>query len=426
MATDLQAQLITAFQQIWSNLASAIRGHQLTDDSNPVPLLSSIASTTDTPEKKKFCSLLGCYDVKFGEMKAQLESYNSRNSKSASELVQVQGEATELNKAISLAQQEILHLSQSSSQKSAARSPFSGHNDNDKIAKLNDKVSTLQAEYNRLPATHNTSSTKNSEVNDGSASKARRTRSDPEEFSGTKKDTEKRQMVYESWKAQIQQIFLVDGNCFPSSFHIISYITSQPSGKAWLAVQDGTAKNALDTLFQGKSAYGDFIADFDHLAEMAKYDDRTKVNLPASNNYTGWSDMINTIARNLQQQEHIAKLQAPTSTIQQNNPNEPNQNFEHDDPMDLSRIRLSTAEKNYRMENGLCVACGNSGHIAKDHHRKIDPIPMPRRSKNLIASRGNDNDNRPSPKQNFSPNQKIIPPNNSQPLPTPNLHYSPM
>lgn len=187
-----------------------------------------------------------------------------------------------------------------------------------------------------------------------------------------------------------------------------------------------TAKNALDTLFQGKSAYGDFIADLDHLAEMAKYDDRTKVNmlrkclnkritgvidnqvnLPASNNYTGWSDMINTIARNLQQQEHIAKLQAPTSTIQQNNPNEPNQNFEHDYPMDLSRIRLWTAEKNYRMENGLCVACGNSGHIAKDHHRKIDSIPMSRRSKNLTASRGNDNDNRPSPKQNFSPNQKI-------------------
>lgn len=58
MATDLQAQLITAFQQSWPNLASAIRGHQFPDDSNPVPLLSSIASTTDTPEKEMFCSLL--------------------------------------------------------------------------------------------------------------------------------------------------------------------------------------------------------------------------------------------------------------------------------------------------------------------------------------------------------------------------------
>ncbi|KHJ35663.1 putative chromosome segregation protein [Erysiphe necator] len=117
MVTDLQAQLITAFQQSWQNLASAIRGHQFPDDLNPEPLQSSIASTTDTPEKKMVCSLLICYDVKFGEMKAQLESSNNKNSKSASELVHAQGQVIELNKAISLAQQEILHLSQSSSLK---------------------------------------------------------------------------------------------------------------------------------------------------------------------------------------------------------------------------------------------------------------------------------------------------------------------
>ncbi|CAJ2651962.1 unnamed protein product [Trifolium pratense] len=297
MATDLQSQLITAFQQSWPNLASAIRGHQFPADSNPVPLLSSIASTTDTPEKKMFCSLLGCFDVKFGEMKTQLESFNSKNSKSASELKPVYWDMSNLKSKLSHA-----NIERSS--------------DIDKIAKLNDKVSTLQAGYNRLQVTHNTNSTKNSEANDGSASKARRTRSDREKFSGTQKETENRQMVYESWKVQIQQILLVDGNCFPSSFHIISYITSHLSGKAWLAVQDGarimnsypsdpqkwpwrtsidlwqtldrryilldgtqTAKNTLDTLFQGKSAYGDFKADFDHLAEMAKYDDRTKVDM---------------------------------------------------------------------------------------------------------------------------------------------------
>ena len=71
------------------------------------------------------------------------------------------------------------------------------------------------------------------------ASKLRRSRSDNEKFSGGQQDTEKRQLMYERWKTQTEQILLVDKDCFPDSFQQLSYITSQLTGKAWDAVQDG-------------------------------------------------------------------------------------------------------------------------------------------------------------------------------------------
>ncbi|KHJ34653.1 hypothetical protein EV44_g4162 [Erysiphe necator] len=153
-----------------------------------------------------------------------------------------------------------------------------------------------------------------------------------------------------------------------------------------------TAKNAWDTLYQDKSAHGDFKADFDHYAERARYYNRSKVdllrkrlnkkitsvidnqvNLPNADDFAGWSEMINSIARNLQQQEHIAKLQTTPSITRPSDPHVISTAPELEDPMpmDLSRMRLSASGRTYRLENGLCVACGEKGLIAKDHHRKI-------------------------------------------------------
>ena len=47
--------------------------------------------------------------------------------------------------------------------------------------------------------------------------------------------------------------------------------------------------------------------------------------------------------------------------------------------MELDRIKLSYAERRYRTENNLCIACGEKGHFARDHHRKNDRILIPRR-----------------------------------------------
>ncbi|KHJ34115.1 hypothetical protein EV44_g3662 [Erysiphe necator] len=166
-----------------------------------------------------------------------------------------------------------------------------------------------------------------------------------------------------------------------------------------------TAKNALDTLFQDRRAYGDFKVDFDHFADRAKDDNRTKVdlltkrqsrkisnvmdnqiNLPGPDDFLGRSDMVDSIARNLQQQDHIFKLQTPQTATHQNVAitNQPLSDIgpsDIGDPMDLSRVKLSDAERKYRMGNGLCIACGEYGHSARDKHRKNNsiPIPMPKR-----------------------------------------------
>lgn len=293
-------------------------------------------------------------------------------------------------------------------------------------------------------------------------------------------------MTYESWKIQIHQVLLIDRDCFPAQFYRLSYITSQLSGKAWEAVKDGvermntypnepekwhwkttvelwqfldkryilldttqTAKNALDTLFQEKRSFGDFKADFDHLVERAKYDDRTKVdllrkrlnrritsvidnqvNLPAVDDYTGWSDMVNNIARNIQQQEHIVKLQTPSYPTRQNelpvNQSSPDVSpSDAGDPMDLGRIKLSSAERKFRMENGLCIACGQTGHAAKDHHRKFNPLPMPKRPATSWPPREGQNYHQPAtlaPNFPYNKNSTIKP----QSLPMPMIYYPPM
>ena len=55
--------------------------------------------------------------------------------------------------------------------------------------------------------------------------------------------------------------------------------------------------------------------------------------------------------------------------------------------MDLSRVKLSGTERKFRMDNGLCVACGEKGHTSKDHHRKINPIPIPKRPSSFSSNR---------------------------------------
>ncbi|KHJ32318.1 putative chromosome segregation protein [Erysiphe necator] len=159
MSSDPQSQLSAAFQQSWPNLSSAIEGHQFPDDSNPAPLLTSIASTIDTPEKNMFCSLLLCFDSKFGVLKSQLELKGKKVSKLNSDLGAAQRQVEEIRTALSHAHQEIAVLNQTTNQKTqqieARLNDINNLNsrlsqvildrstDNDKISFLNDKISSL-------------------------------------------------------------------------------------------------------------------------------------------------------------------------------------------------------------------------------------------------------------------------------------------
>ncbi|KHJ32409.1 hypothetical protein EV44_g3686 [Erysiphe necator] len=217
--------------------------------------------------------------------------------------------------------------------------------DNDKISSLNDKISSLQSEVNALQTIFYAKGFRTFQTSDAAIPKPRRTRSDPEKFSGAQKDTEKRQ----------------------------------------------TCMSA------GRLKYNSVIDK--------------QVNLPNADDYAGWSEMINSIARNLQQQEHIARLQTPPIITRPSDshviPTAPD--LEDPMPMDLSRMKLSASERTYRLENGLCVTCGEKGHISKDHHRKIDPIPMPKRHNNQPTPRGDDNRYRvPMTNRNNPPSPRNI------------------
>ena len=437
-------ELFVAFQQSWPDLSTAIKNYQFKEGSKPAPLLRNIAATNDSQEKIMFCGLLDCFDSNFSALKLQSSTQAAKILELDSNLTHAQNQQAKMSSNLSLGQQEIASLNQTIVHRNkqvetqltdigTLNSKISKLNvlrssDIDKLAQLTDQVCNLQSENNELKARNSnlqsTTTIQTAPASSSIPSMPRRSRSDPEPFTGNQQDTEKRQAAYERWKTQVEQVLIVDSTCFPDNFTRISFITSQLSGRAWSSVQDGvqamnshprspeqwfwasssalweildrryilldstqSAKNKLDTLFQEKRAYGDFKVDFDHLTTKAKYDDRSKVDLlrkhlnkaitsvidnqvilPSDEDYKGWSKMTDNIARNLKQQEHIASLRQPyiTSKFESYIAQPP---AEIEDPMELDRIKLSYGERRYRPENNLCIACGEKGHFARGHHR---------------------------------------------------------
>ncbi|RKF60727.1 hypothetical protein OnM2_048005 [Erysiphe neolycopersici] len=146
-------------------LSAAIEGHQFPEDSNPNPLLISIAFTTDSPEKNMFCNLLQCFEAKFGNLKERIASCNLKLTKTNYSLSQTQQQVTDQNANLANAYQQLLSLEPTYSQQlnsnlpliTSLNSELSKVNmhrstNNDKIAALNDKVSTLQADKTNLRA----------------------------------------------------------------------------------------------------------------------------------------------------------------------------------------------------------------------------------------------------------------------------------
>lgn len=65
-------------------------------DSNPTSFLFYIASTTNTPPKNMFCSLLKCFDSKIGELKDQVAFINTNISELNSAFVYACGKVSKL------------------------------------------------------------------------------------------------------------------------------------------------------------------------------------------------------------------------------------------------------------------------------------------------------------------------------------------
>ena len=155
------------------------------------------------------------------------------------------------------------------------------------------------------------------------------------------------------------------------------------------------AKQRLAGLFQKDefARYADFIAEYILLARQAKWDDgmtifnlQSKVNnkirtaigmqakVPADNDLPGWLELVRDLATRKEQEAFAASLAKQQGGSSQpnggrnynNNNSGGNNNTSKEasnpgEPMDLGHI--SFQERNRRMENNLCMYCGDAGHF---------------------------------------------------------------
>jgi hypothetical protein len=179
------------------------------------------------------------------------------------------------------------------------------------------------------------------------------------------------------------------------------------------------AKNKLDTLSQGERNYWSWKAELDELMIKANKTEEQKVDLLRKNisskmkdlaltlsrkiddaDYEGWSEQMDVFAHNLQNHAHHTKLNtAKLSTAGGYRPTLPNNNTSapapQNDPMDLDAVKFGGGSsslpddvRRHRMDNRLCLACGQPGHWKDAHDPKtnLNPLPMPPRQP--LPSRG--------------------------------------
>jgi hypothetical protein len=106
--------------------------------------------------------------------------------------------------------------------------------------------------------------------------------------------------------------------------------------------------------------------------------------------YEGWSDQMDVFALNLQDHNHLAKVSNPKpGGYRPGNQPRITAPMPVGEPMDLDRI--SDSERRRRVDNKLCLACGQSGHWkeAHDPNKTANPIPMPTRQTTSQPNRGN-------------------------------------
>lgn len=100
------SQLLSSFNESWPNLAKAIEDYTFPPDSNPTPLLTTIASTLDSPEKIMFCSLLKCFDFEFSVLNSQLSRQSATISEYESNFKSMTAHVNELNESLNAAHHE--------------------------------------------------------------------------------------------------------------------------------------------------------------------------------------------------------------------------------------------------------------------------------------------------------------------------------
>ncbi|KAK4119849.1 hypothetical protein N657DRAFT_649809 [Parathielavia appendiculata] len=250
--------LLRALLERWPHLTTVINSGTFPPDTNPGPLIQTITAQ-DGPNKATFVAMLDCLEKNMSELIAQRDRSQSELSKRVQDVEEYDADLTRATKRISdLDELVTTQRNEVDGVKQAlerARAEIAGLNskitdlnthqsmENTRVAEYNRRISKLQDEKAELQTRLLQATTTNgASILLEKTSKPRRTTTNPDKFTGGQQDTAKRQSAYERWKTQVEQILVVDAECFPRALDTLTFITSLLSGKAWDAIQDGVQK----------------------------------------------------------------------------------------------------------------------------------------------------------------------------------------
>lgn len=145
--------------------------------------------------------------------------------------------------------------------------------------------------------------------------------------------------------------------------------------------------------------YDQFAARFSSLATTLEWDDKTRVmqfemrlcgklkkaietrdDMPDTNDFKGWVEKCRKISNRMATAAALGKMSEGLKKTPIGNSNantDAKKDSNKGDPMDLDKMNLALARVpqevlDYRLNNGLCFNCGESGHSAKKCQKKTD------------------------------------------------------
>lgn len=241
----------------------------------------------------------------------------------------------------------------------------------------------------------------------------------PEKFTGEDSSTEKRTTRFQAWESQVADRWAMQPREFDKEYKKILYIGAMLSGAAHASVYDGmkkvrenretptewewptaealltelrtrymtydTVTGALSKLGRLKqegqwAKWADFITEYTRLTAMCKYDKASRVRelrrkmskgmkdavkvqltLPEDDDWEGWVKACQTLATNAERTEDH-------QGVTQGGHNGGGNKNKDPDAMDLDAIqmsRMSDYERQRRLAEGLCLKCGQAGHVVK-------------------------------------------------------------
>ncbi|CAJ2508429.1 Uu.00g134550.m01.CDS01 [Anthostomella pinea] len=247
--------------------------------------------------------------------------------------------------------------------------------------------------------------------------------SDPALFDREEKDDKKRHRQFRAWLSSARMKINVEKRKYSTEYNKILYAVSRLDGTArdadtffdWLERsydshnRSGDASREMDDLKQKNTPFNLFLSEFLALAGDLGLDDKAKVEKlkkkvnnepqsavisvlpkPQNEDFGGWVDCYRSLTKNIVNYAHHTGNKNPFSNNPSSNSNNNknnnksnnrnNQTPQHPpraqapapaagDPMDLDSIRLrrlSTTERQKRIEKGLCLYCGGEGHMKRD------------------------------------------------------------